>query len=334
MANYSDIDLYISLPALTMKDTYCLPSKVTTVLQVRWCTSKKSSEAVFALVILKNFCNSRKNKLVIQPEMKIPCIDKRDIYLYLILSRMLIEKRAGATGAEPCLSSCRHIGTKLTSNVILLSTLFVYVHGIDIPDSHQRENFLAQWFRFSECWSVSSRVLILYVKCTQVSPTANFQNDLDIGMAFEKEFDIEIPDARLTRYFFCADAIEYTTSCNDQTCLMIRLITNFSMGLWMICNRNLMMTLGSLATCGCWDENGRRLLLSTFLHLIFIYMYKWIYMIRQGCGKVWGAMWLQLTDSWTPDATLDHESRRSPATNVLLFSLPGKNSPTWTCTHE
>lgn len=143
MANYSDIDLYISLPALTMKDTYCLPSKVTTVLQVRWCTSKKSSEAVFALVILKNFCNSRKNKLVIQPEMKIPCIDKRDIYLYLILSRMLIEKRAGATGTEPCLSSCRHIGTKLTSNVILLSTLFVYVHGIDIPDSHQRENFLA-----------------------------------------------------------------------------------------------------------------------------------------------------------------------------------------------
>lgn len=54
----------------------------------------------------------------------------------------------------------------------------------------------------------------------QVTPSAHFQNDLgldsldtvEVVMAFEEEFALEIPDADADKIFSCADAIDYIAS--------------------------------------------------------------------------------------------------------------------------
>ncbi|KAH9557684.1 hypothetical protein CY35_07G097700 [Sphagnum magellanicum] len=58
------------------------------------------------------------------------------------------------------------------------------------------------------------------VDASKVTPSAHFQNDLgldsldtvEIVMAFEEEFSIEIPDAEADKITSCAQAIEYIAS--------------------------------------------------------------------------------------------------------------------------
>ncbi|XP_024362622.1 acyl carrier protein 2, mitochondrial [Physcomitrium patens] len=58
------------------------------------------------------------------------------------------------------------------------------------------------------------------VDTAKVTPNAHFQNDLgldsldtvEVVMAFEEEFQIEIPDADADKIFSCGDAIEYIAS--------------------------------------------------------------------------------------------------------------------------
>ncbi|XP_024357157.1 acyl carrier protein 2, mitochondrial [Physcomitrium patens] len=72
---------------------------------------------------------------------------------------------------------------------------------------------------------VTDRVLSVVKKMqkvdsAKVTPNAHFQNDLgldsldtvEVVMAFEEEFAIEIPDADADKITSCADAIEYIAS--------------------------------------------------------------------------------------------------------------------------
>lgn len=72
---------------------------------------------------------------------------------------------------------------------------------------------------------VTDRVLSVVKKMqkvdsAKVTPNAHFQNDLgldsldtvEVVMAFEEEFQIEIPDADADKIFSCGDAIEYIAS--------------------------------------------------------------------------------------------------------------------------
>ncbi|KAG6557185.1 hypothetical protein Mapa_001112 [Marchantia paleacea] len=72
---------------------------------------------------------------------------------------------------------------------------------------------------------VTDRVLALVKKMekvdpAKVQPTSHFQNDLgldsldtvEIVMAFEEEFRIEIPDSEADKIFSCQDAIQYIAS--------------------------------------------------------------------------------------------------------------------------
>ncbi|KAL2634450.1 hypothetical protein R1flu_005929 [Riccia fluitans] len=73
--------------------------------------------------------------------------------------------------------------------------------------------------------SVTDRVIALVKKMekvdpSKVSPASHFQNDLgldsldtvEIVMAFEEEFNIEIPDSEADKIFSCQDAIDYIAS--------------------------------------------------------------------------------------------------------------------------
>jgi NADH dehydrogenase (ubiquinone) 1 alpha/beta subcomplex 1 len=54
----------------------------------------------------------------------------------------------------------------------------------------------------------------------QVTPKAHFQNDLgldsldtvELVMALEEEFSVEVPDAEADKIYSCSDAIEYIAS--------------------------------------------------------------------------------------------------------------------------
>ncbi|KAG0582379.1 hypothetical protein M758_3G053100 [Ceratodon purpureus] len=73
--------------------------------------------------------------------------------------------------------------------------------------------------------AVTDRVLNVVKKMqkvdsAKVTPSAHFQNDLgldsldtvEVVMAFEEEFALEIPDADADKIFSCADAIDYIAS--------------------------------------------------------------------------------------------------------------------------
>lgn len=57
----------------------------------------------------------------------------------------------------------------------------------------------------------------MLLPCDQVSPTSDFQKDLsldsldtvEVVMAFEEEFGIEVPDDDADKILSCADAIDY-----------------------------------------------------------------------------------------------------------------------------
>ena len=60
----------------------------------------------------------------------------------------------------------------------------------------------------------------LTISCPQVTPTAHFQKDLgldsldtvEVVMAFEEEFGVEIPDAEADKILSTSDAISYISA--------------------------------------------------------------------------------------------------------------------------